>query len=60
MGRTIPTANRYIGATVHDLTRADIVAFGAYLVPLVVLMIFSYLVLSPALPVAQYLWGLVR
>ena len=47
-------------ATVHDLTKVDVAAFAAYLIPLVVLMIFSFLVLSPALPVAQYLWGLAR
>ena len=48
------------GATaLHDLSRTDLVAFAAYLVPLVVLMIFSYVILTPALPVAQYLWGVV-
>ncbi|HME18870.1 MAG TPA: NADH-quinone oxidoreductase subunit M [Nitrososphaerales archaeon] len=45
-------------ATVHDLSWSDVAAFAAYLVPLVVLIVFSYLVLTPALPVAQYLRGL--
>jgi NADH-quinone oxidoreductase subunit M len=43
------------GAEAHDMSRADVVAFACYLIPLVVLMVFSYLVLSPAFPVAQYL-----
>jgi NADH-quinone oxidoreductase subunit M len=42
----------------HDLSWSDVAAFAAYLVPLVVLIVFSYLVLTPALPVAQYLRGL--
>jgi proton-translocating NADH-quinone oxidoreductase chain M len=43
---------------VHDLSWSDVAAFAAYLVPLVILIVFSYLVLTPALPVAQYLRGL--
>lgn len=42
----------------RDLSRTDLASFAAYLVPLVILIIFSYLILSPALPVAQYLWRL--
>jgi NADH-quinone oxidoreductase subunit M len=42
----------------HDMSRADLASFAAYLIPLVVLMVFSYLVLAPALPVAQFLWRL--
>ena len=43
---------------VHDMDWSDVASFAVYLVPLVVLMVFSYLVLSPAYPVAQFLRGL--
>jgi NADH:ubiquinone oxidoreductase subunit 4 (subunit M) len=43
---------------VHDLSWGDVAAFAGYLIPLVVLIVFSYLVLTPALPVASYLRGL--
>jgi proton-translocating NADH-quinone oxidoreductase chain M len=43
---------------VHDMGWSDVASFAVYLVPLVVLIISSYLILSPALPVAQYLRGL--
>ncbi|HXW37967.1 MAG TPA: NADH-quinone oxidoreductase subunit M [Nitrososphaerales archaeon] len=46
-------------AQVHDMSLADAASFAVYLVPLVVLIIASYLILTPALPVAQYLWHLV-
>jgi NADH-quinone oxidoreductase subunit M len=46
-------------SAVHDMTRADVVAFSVYLVPLVLLIVFSSLILAPAYPVAQYLAGLV-
>jgi hypothetical protein len=36
---------------------SDVVAFAAYLIPLVVLLVASYLILTPALPVAQFLRG---
>jgi len=42
---------------VHDLSWGDVAAFAGYLVPLVVLIVFSYLILTPALPVASYLRG---
>jgi len=45
-------------AEVHDLSLGDVAAFAGYLVPLVVLIVFSYLILTPALPVAEYLRGL--
>jgi NADH-quinone oxidoreductase subunit M len=44
---------------VHDMSWSDVGAFAVYLVPLVVLIVFSYLILAPALPVAQFLKGLV-
>ena len=44
-----------VGATVHDMNWVDVAAFSAYLIPLVVLIVASYLILSPALPVAKYL-----
>ena len=48
------------GGEEHDMGRSDVAAFSVYLIPLVVLIISSYLILSPALPVAQYLWGLTQ
>jgi len=46
------------GTEAHDMGRSDVVAFAIYLIPLVILIISSYLILSPALPVAQFLKGL--
>jgi NADH-quinone oxidoreductase subunit M len=46
--------------TVHDMSRSDVAAFAVYLIPLVVLIVLSYLILTPAQPVAQYLWSLPR
>ena len=43
---------------VHDMQWSDVAAFAAYLVPLVVLIVTSYVILNPALPVAQFLKGL--
>jgi NADH-quinone oxidoreductase subunit M len=42
----------------HDMGWPDVAAFAAYLVPLVILIVASYLILNPALPVAQFLRGL--
>jgi NADH-quinone oxidoreductase subunit M len=42
----------------HDMAWSDVAAFAVYLVPLIVLIITSYLILTPALPVAQFLRGL--
>ena len=42
----------------HDMAWSDVGAFAVYLVPLVILIVASYLVLTPALPVAEYLRGL--
>ncbi len=42
-------------AEVHDMDLSDVVAFAAYLVPLVVLIFASYLILTPAQPVAEFL-----
>jgi NADH-quinone oxidoreductase subunit M len=44
---------------VHDMSLGDALSFAFYLVPLVLMIIFSYLILTPALPVAQFLEGLV-
>ncbi len=44
----------------HDMSRADVASFAAYLIPLVLVIVFSYVILTPAAPVAQYLWSLVR
>ncbi len=45
-------------AAVHDMDWSDVASFAVYLVPLVVLLVFSYLILAPALPVAEFLRGL--
>jgi len=42
---------------VHDMDLWDVVGFAFYLVPLVILIVFSYLILSPTLPVATFLRG---
>jgi len=42
----------------HDMEWSDVAAFAVYLVPLVVLIVTSYVILNPALPVAQFLKGL--
>jgi NADH-quinone oxidoreductase subunit M len=43
------------GHEVHDMDWSDAAGFAVYLVPLVVLIVSSFLILSPALPVAQFL-----
>jgi NADH-quinone oxidoreductase subunit M len=43
---------------VHDMGWSDVGAFAVYLVPLVILIIFSGLILGPALNVAEFLRGL--
>jgi NADH-quinone oxidoreductase subunit M len=47
-----------LGHQVHDMDWSDVASFAVYLVPLVLLIVFSYLILTPALPVAQFLRGL--
>ena len=42
----------------HDMGWDDVAAFAVYLVPLVLLIVASYLILDPALPVAEFLKGL--
>ncbi|MFI5404418.1 MAG: NuoM family protein [Candidatus Gagatemarchaeaceae archaeon] len=46
------------GTEVHDMDLGDLASFAVYLIPLVVLIVASYLILTPALPVAQFLRGL--
>ena len=46
------------GKEVHDMTLADVAAFAVYLIPLVMLIVASYVILTPALPVAQFLRGI--
>jgi NADH-quinone oxidoreductase subunit M len=46
------------GHEAHDMGWSDVAAFAVYLVPLIILIVASYLILSPALPVAQFLRGL--
>jgi NADH-quinone oxidoreductase subunit M len=46
------------GHEAHDMGWSDVAAFAVYLVPLVVLIVTSYVILTPALPVAQFLRGL--
>jgi len=42
----------------HDMGWSDVAAFAVYLIPLVILIVASYLILTPALPVAEFLKGL--
>jgi NADH-quinone oxidoreductase subunit M len=44
----------------RDLSWSDVAAFAVYFVPLIVLIVFSSLLLTPALHVAQFLSGLAR
>jgi len=46
------------GNEAHDMTWSDVAAFAVYLIPLIVLIVTSYLILTPALPVAEFLRGL--
>jgi NADH-quinone oxidoreductase subunit M len=46
------------GHEAHDMGWSDVAAFAMYLIPLIVLIITSYLILTPALPVAEFLRGL--
>ena len=46
------------GHEVHDMAWSDVAAFAVYLVPLIILIVASYLILAPALPVAQFLKGI--
>ena len=50
-----------VGASNHegqDMRRSDAAVIGLYFVPLVILLVFSFLILAPATPVAQFLAGL--
>jgi proton-translocating NADH-quinone oxidoreductase chain M len=42
----------------HDMGWSDVAAFAVYFVPLIVLIVTSYLILGPAAPVAEFLKGL--
>ena len=44
----------------HDISRGDALTVSAYFVPLVILMVFSYLIVNPSVPVAQWLIGLIH
>ncbi len=43
------------GAEAHDMSWSDVATFAAYLVPLVGFIVFSYVILTPTLPVAEFL-----
>ncbi len=58
MIKRIVLSNPEGGHEVHDMAWSDVVAFAIYLVPLVILIVTSYLILAPALPVAQFLRGI--
>jgi NADH-quinone oxidoreductase subunit M len=46
------------GHEAHDMDWSDVAGFAVYLIPLVILIIASYLILAPAQPVAEFLRGL--
>jgi len=48
------------GRAVEDISRADATVVALYLVPLVLLTVFSFLILSPAAPVAQWTANLIH
>jgi NADH-quinone oxidoreductase subunit M len=54
--RTVLSSPEGTGA-VHDMARSDFAAFLVYFVPLVLLLTFSFLILSPAAPIAHFLGG---
>ncbi|MGD0477445.1 MAG: NADH-quinone oxidoreductase subunit M [Nitrososphaerales archaeon] len=47
-------------ATQRDIPKPDALAIASYFVPLVILLIFSYLIIAPSAPVAQFLANLAR
>jgi len=48
------------GRAAEDISRADATVVALYLVPLVLLTVFSFLILSPAAPLAQWTANLVH
>ena len=48
------------GSAAEDISMADATVVALYLVPLVLLSVFSFLILSPAAPVAQWTANLVH
>jgi NADH-quinone oxidoreductase subunit M len=56
--RTVLSPPEGTGIHLHDMDWTDVAAFSAYLIPLVILIVSAYLILSPALPVATFLKGL--
>ena len=45
---------------VQDMSRADGIAFSFYIIPLIIMTVFSFIILSPAAPVAHWLIQLVQ
>jgi NADH-quinone oxidoreductase subunit M len=43
------------GAQAHDISKLDAWVLALYLVPLILLLVFSFLILTPAAPVAQWI-----
>jgi NADH-quinone oxidoreductase subunit M len=48
------------GRAAHDISRTDAAVVALYLVPLILLTAFSFLILSPAAPVAQWTANLMH
>jgi len=44
----------------QDMSRADGIAFSFYIIPLIIVTVFSFIILSPAAPVAHWLVQLVQ
>lgn len=42
------------GAILHDMNRSDATVLALYLLPLIILIIFSFLIINPTVPVAQW------
>lgn len=43
---------------IHDMKVSDVIALSIYLVPLVLLLVFSYVITNPLTPVTEFLVGL--
>jgi len=57
--RTVLTAGDET-KTVRDMPKVDAGVFAIYIIPLIVATIFSFLILSPSVPVAQWITHLVQ
>ena len=55
-----PAEGSSAGHEHHDMAWSDVAAFAVYLIPLIVLIVASYIILTPAQPVAEFLRNLAQ